>query len=576
MKRSNHKSALSPRLRPRFGEKMGTLITYATMFGTWPTLSERDERLRRLNRTDVVLRLAWSNAYIEGWKRIRSNEADGQIRSAWFPFWNGAFRDWSNRYGEGFLFARQTILWLMKRAFASCSPEGERVLTPETLHTFGEACLIANDLSAFESPRKLPGDLDVAANLLPNMEYASFEDYDREISRTLYLLTDLAPNAVGTRLPEFARQIRELLGYEVTEYCDLVLATAIKPVAYRADVNQYQLQALHPEHFLTTAIPPETAERFLQSIGEDEQGFAERVATGQVQPFDFTIFRETPLLLHEAAFVTLDSLFTLDKAGKSLFWTALKSAPTPEERNQLLIDWGELFETYVNEVLVRSIPERCRVLTNVRFEDGAQAFDAAILDGSSLIVFEHKASTIKNAVRYADDPVKFGEVLESRFVTGEGTSRKGVRQLWNGLNRFTQGEALYGSGREVRIQEVGEILPVLVHLDNALRTVGIPHYMAERLRAFGRFKRHTVAPLVLLPISELEDLEGHLPERGLALFLKSSLEELRRNRAAVFLTSHLPILRGSQRRIGPTLQRFDRYFDEMMARLFPDLDRSGT
>ena len=48
-----------------------------------------------------------------------------------------------------------------------------------------------------------------------------------------------------------------------------------------------------------------------------------------------------------------------------------------------------------------------------------------------------------------------------------------------------------------------------------------PHYMAERLRAFERFKRHTVAPLVLLPISELEDLEGHLPERGLALFLKS-------------------------------------------------------
>src|SRR5262249_46637287 len=153
--------------------------------------------------------------------------------------------------------------------------------------------------------------------------------------------------------------------------------------------------------------------------------------------------------------------------------------------------------------------------------------------------------------------------LESRFVTGEGTSRKGVRQLWSGVNRFTEGEALYGGGREIRIQEGSEILPVLVHLDNALRTVGIPHYMAERFRAFGRFKRHTVTPLVLLPISELEDLEGHLTEPGLAVFLRSFLEELRRNRAAVFLTSHLPILHGSQRRVGPTLERFDKYFHEM-------------
>lgn len=523
---------------------MGTLITYTTMFGTWPTRADLDERLRALNKIDVVLRLAWSNAYIEGWKRVSSNEADEQIRDAWFPFWNQAFRDWSKRYGEGFLFARQTILWLMKRAFTTCSPDGERVLTPDTLRTFGEACLIANDLSAFETPKKLPGDLDVAANLLPNMEYISFGDYDREISRTLYLLTDLAPNAVGTCLPEFARRIRELLGYEVREYCDLVLATAIKPVAYRAGVNQFQLQALHPEHFSTTAIPPETVERFLRSIAEDERGFADRIAAAHVRPFDVTIFRETPLLLNGAAFVTLDSLFTLDKAGRSLFWTALKSAPTPDERSQLLIHWGELFEKYVNEVLIRSIPAHCRILTDVRFGDEAQAFDAVILEGSALIVFEHKASTIRNAVKYADDPAKLAEVLESRFVTGEGANRKGVRQLWNGINRFTRGEALYGGGREVRIQEVSEILPVLVHLDNALRTIGIPHYMAERFRAFGRFKRHTVTPLVLLPISELEDLEGHLLECGLALFLRSFLAELRRNRAAIFLTSHLPIFAG--------------------------------
>lgn len=580
MKRSNRKPAVNLRLRAGFDDKMGTLITYATMFGTSPTPAELDKLLRTLNRTDVILRLAWCNAYIRGWNRIRSNDADEQIRNAWFPFWNIAFCNWSKHYGEGFLFARQTILWLMKRSFVTCSPHGERVLNPDTLQSFGEACLIANDLAAFETPRPLPDDLDVAANFLPNMEYFSFEDYPKEIGRTLYLLTDLAPKAFGTCFPALALRVRELLGYEVTEYCDLVLATASKQILHRAEVNQFQLQPLDVAHFRTTAIKPEKAECFLRSIAANEDEFATRIADPQEQPFDFTIFRETPLLVHDGAYVTLDSLFTLDKAGKSLFWTALKSVPNKNEREQLLIDWGGLFEKYVNDVLKRSMPTHCRVLTNVQFEDGTQAFDAAILEGNALIVFEHKAGTIRNIEKYADNTAKLRDLLESRFVTGEGAKRKGVKQLWDGIKKFTQGKPLHGDGREgreaVQAQEVSEILPVLVHLDNALRTIGIPHYVAGRFRDFGRFKSHTVTPLVLLPVSELEDLEGHLQECGLAMYLRSFLKELRRNRAAVFLTSQLPVLRGKPRRVGPTVERLTKHFDEMKARLFPGLDCDQT
>jgi hypothetical protein len=541
------------------------------MSGRWPTVEELDGRLRSLHRSDVVLRLAWCNAFIQGWKRISSNEADQQIRRAWFPAWEERFRHWSIRYGEGFLFARHTILWLMKRAFVMCAADGQRVNSLDATYAFGEACLMANDLSAFERPKALPDDLTVAANLLPNMEYASQEDYDRDISRTLFLLRDFAPTLTGTPLPEFAAHIQELLGYKVTEYIDLVIASAMQTIAaVPHDPSTFQLQGLTPRQFSTTSIRPEVAEAFLQSVSATEDFFATELSSGRTAPFDMDVLRARPLLLREDHYVILDALFALEKAGRGVFWSAVKSVSDTHERKQLLDAWGVLFERYVNDMLAASLPAECLLLRDPSFADGAQAFDAAVIEAGTLIVMEHKGGTMSSAAKYADDPVKLGEMLDKRFITGEGKERKGVAQVWNSLKKFVNGEHITSTdGVAIRATDVHTIIPVLVHFDGALRNVGIPHLLAERFRSLGRFKTHSVTPLITLPITELEDLEGHLKERGLVRFLQSFLKVLKSDRAAVFLTSHLPELRGKPRKVGPTLQRFDHYFEEMMARLFP-------
>ena len=46
-------------------------------------------------------------------------------------------------------------------------------------------------------------------------------------------------------------------------------------------------------------------------------------------------------------------------------------------------EWGVLFETYVNEVLRPEYSGTLSGIDECTIEDGAQAFDAAILDGSS-------------------------------------------------------------------------------------------------------------------------------------------------------------------------------------------------
>jgi hypothetical protein len=497
---------------------------------------------------------------------------DKRVRSHLFPFWEEQFDKWTATFGEGFVFSRFNLLWLMRYAFITCASDGSRLDTHEQLRVFGEACLIGNDLAAFLAPKPLPTDLAVAANFIPQTEYFSQEDYDRDIARTLYLVNELAPGAIGTALPALAERLQDLLGYRVTEYCDLAFASAMKPLAAdTATIETYRVLTLAPENFATTTIAPATAEQFLNSISAEEQDLLGRIAAAETHAADLTIFREYPFLRRGVEFIPMDIGFVLDKAGRSLFWTALKRCPGAE-RETLLQQWGELFERHVSTVLATtSGAPGSTFFDGPAFEDGAQVSDGAVREGSTLILMEYKASTISNAIKYADNPVALEQVLETRFVTGEGHGRKGLAQISHAIKRFSEGQPIIdrSSGTKIVADDVNKIIPVLVHLDSALRTPGIPHYMAVRFKSLGRAKRFSVTPLVLLPITELEELEGHLNDTPLSAFLESFMTVVKGDRTAVFLTRLLPILKGKMRKKGATLDRFDRYMEDMLHRLFP-------
>jgi hypothetical protein len=106
----------------KVSERLGTLITYASMFERWPSLMDLNNRLRQLSRVDVLLRLAWCSALIISWKIMKDNDADRRVRDHLFPFWAEDFRRWTTTYGEGFVFSRFTILWLIRHALTSVPP----------------------------------------------------------------------------------------------------------------------------------------------------------------------------------------------------------------------------------------------------------------------------------------------------------------------------------------------------------------------------------------------------------------------------------------------------------------------
>jgi hypothetical protein len=320
-----------------------------------PTSADLAARLVQLNLTDVVLRLAWLNAAAKTWQGTKDNHQDIKLRQHLFPEWKEAFAQWTGRFGEGFLFSRYTILWLMRQALTTCTAQGGGK-THEAREVFGEACLIANDLAT--APKTLSTSLEIAASLLPVTEYASQEEYDRDVARNLYLLTDDARTVV----PTLPGRIEALLGYTIEEYCDLAFASAMKPMTDEpTDLATFELTGLTPSHFRTTNIPPERAQAFLQSISTTEKTLATTIAQEKALERSLTIFRTTPLLDHDGSFVPLDIGFVLDKAGRGLFWTALKKSTDAKERNQLLIDWGTLHEHHLNSLLAENLdaPASC-------------------------------------------------------------------------------------------------------------------------------------------------------------------------------------------------------------------------
>ena len=167
-------------------KRVGTMLAYADLVGVQPSLQDVRDKLRPLNRTNVVEHLAWINALTNSWQLVENSDDDRRVRAYVLPNWQARIENWckNNNNNEVWIFPRFTVLWLMRQAFVACSPEGERIDTREKLERLGEACLMANNVAPFPNqPERLTTSLEIAANTVPNIDYFSREEYNFDIAR---------------------------------------------------------------------------------------------------------------------------------------------------------------------------------------------------------------------------------------------------------------------------------------------------------------------------------------------------------------------------------------------------------
>jgi hypothetical protein len=263
-----------------------------------------------------------------------------------------------------------------------------------------------------------------------------------------------------------------------------------------------------------------------------------------------------------------DPGFLLDKAGPSFYWTLHEATPRARQ-HALLTYWSGLIERYVHWLFAQTYQGRGQFLASPRFCNGHEAADACLVEGSSLVFFEIKASILTIQAKYGFDPDTLRWELHRKAITGEDGERKGVAQLRHNLQRFLGGDEISG----IDCSRIRTIYPVLVFLDHGftspyLNLVYNEHFDNAQLR---RQYRRTITPLFSLTVDDLENTLPHTHQHAFSAILDSYY---RSNKKMYGELSHssVPLLLGQKPGTDVVRARFEQFGQELKRRFFPTDD----
>jgi len=415
--------------------RAAVLITYREIFGKEPDLSGLHAILRKYERREVLFLLAKLNCLLGTWQNTPQFELDRRFS---VYLLGGVQNDLKRIYATGesrIVFSRLTILYLMKQACLACLEKGAQVNTRNAHSEIGICCLMANDLLLPFIPSQSDGSLERLTSLLPFADYLAHDHYPLEIGRTQLILNEILKLRSLSERSDFmdiAALFENHLGLDHTTFCELSFGCSSKFLNVKLEELEANPEAavLRTSFFRKSKIPSEKTKQFFEKITIAESAFVEKVKASIDRPAnDLTLFQAFPLLeISSEIFICLDPGFLVDKAGRSWYWTLFFEMAN-DQCGRLASFWGAAFEAYVNYLLEKEYRAGGTFLSEPRFLNGDGAFDACILEGRNLLVFEHKSSVIRADAKYGGDPAKLKKELDLKFIEGDAEGAKASRSL---------------------------------------------------------------------------------------------------------------------------------------------------
>ena len=224
----------------------------------------------------------------------------------------------------------------------------------------------------------------------------------------------------------------------------------------------------------------------------------------------YKALRERPIVnFPDNRSVILDPTIYFDTVAISPLFTVVRQAGSARQ-NEIFGAFGLAFEDYATDHLTRVFPtspgevsglaSRVQGTTTagLRFE-----IDAILNEASSLVVFEMKASWLREDKILTDDHETFIEHIRDVYGVSSkpGQRPKGVAQLAKVIGALARGE--YGEYRFVK-----SIYPVLLVHDERMATAGLGHFLDQEFRGLLGTIPNTVYihPLIVVTIADLENL----------------------------------------------------------------------
>ena len=264
---------------------------------------------------------------------------------------------------------------------------------------------------------------------------------------------------------------------------------------------------------------------FVKLKSQTPESFGKSLASA-VGTSGYKSLRQRPILnFSENRSAILDPLTYFDSFAISPLFMVLQQAG-PARNNEIFSAFGLAFEDYAIEFLERMYPsgilaQRLVPRAKGRIAKGKEIeVDAILNDLSSLVVFEMKASWIREETVIDEDHEAFLEQLRKLYgVSSDLTERpKGVAQLANTIGHILREEWV---GADVDYKHLKVIYPVLLVHDDRMGAAGLGRFLNEEFRRVldAKSDKIYVHSLIIMTITDLENLATSIEGFSLTTFL---------------------------------------------------------
>jgi hypothetical protein len=421
------------------------------------------------------------------------------------------------------VFSRGSVLANLKALLAVGSDEGETQALD--LHLIGDIALLCNDYVGSQELRdemKSVGETELMMEALPTWELDNLRSLPYALARVVRMIEEYLPGddpkvANLRRVINLDPSTLRYDGLEIEDYIAIIFGIfahgrSLKPESVFSKPAE---AVIDPKTFFSKInFPQEKFEQFLSARSLPMQGFREKITQGdgwdkesfftavELDQFanDTLVFKTYPFLhLEEGRELIVDIQYVSEILIYGLYWRIVESLQG-KQKDIFISLWGRLFELYLFDLFGHYYPETSQFLsTEVDYEGGQ--IDALLDFGTDVVIFEFKASLLRDQTKNSRDIRLFEEEVTRKFIENEKKSPKALRQLAAAATAIRKGKVKTAMKPE-------RIYPVFVGYEPVLESFFVNTYLQQRFRGFVPKKEDgvVVQPISVMSVDELEKL----------------------------------------------------------------------
>ena len=423
-------------------------FTYSDFYpGTICTMPDLETALGQYSTPAVIRLCSHFNQLRESARFLKDPRiTEWMVKSAFVPDRATKILAGRTEPKRRFVFHRPQLLLIIKAAASIGKATGGDPVTDPNLGTMGDAFLLANELLKYDTPRETEEELE--SNVLVN--FVAIADHLGQslgsvVVRSVVSTDVLEQYRNDERFREFVdlpAKFESDLRMTISEYRAAILVGIIKYVMLKADditvrgdlIDFIASLAKFPlsKQWFGSTLPPEKVESFLADTSATAAEFVKPCSKASTV-YDFTPFRDKPLLKVEDEYYPVDTGFLADKLETGPFWP-VQQILKDSDRLRSLAFWGRIFEGYISWLLTECLGNQRNVfLANPLFRSKKNEIreicDGFVKCGSFLAMLECKGGFFDRAAKYGGNAAKLRQTIEEKLIkTGQGEKR-GIEQL---------------------------------------------------------------------------------------------------------------------------------------------------